>query len=150
MKRIILITLFALAAMPLWGQRLSRGEKMPDYQVKAWISASQPSGGKATLVEFFHSGNKVSVDRLAALEQLAKDNSRVLNVLVVTREDTPEVRKMLGGKAFHAAVDDDGKTFSAFSALYVPYAVLADKKGRVVWLGNPVSLKTEDIPQLIQ
>lgn len=145
-----MIAVFILAAVPLFGQRLSRGEKMPDYQFKGWISTSQPSGSKATMVEFFHSGNKVSVDRLAALEQLAKDNSRTLNVIVVTREDTPEVRKMLGGRAFFSAIDDEGKTFAAFSALYVPYAVVADKKGRVVWLGNPVSLKAGEVQQLIQ
>lgn len=150
MKRILLLSTLLLAFSPLFGQRLARGEKMPELQVKQWISQSQPAPGKATLVEFFHSGNKTSVERLKALEELAKSNSSKLNVIVVTRENTAPVTQMLSGKSYFAVLDDEGKTFSAYSAIYVPYTVIADRRGRVVWLGNPTSITDKEIADLIK
>lgn len=150
MKKIILSVLFALAMLPLPAQRLARGEKAPELQVGEWISENQPSRGGAMMVEFFHSGNPTSVGRIGQLDIIARDSAGKLSVVVVTREDSPAVKGMLGYKAFFSAIDDNGKTFSAFSALYVPYAVIVDRKGRVAWLGNPSTLTDDDIADLIK
>lgn len=102
------------------------------------------------MVEFFHPDNSRSVERIALLDQMARSYSGSMSVVVITRENDARVRELLDGKAFFAAVDDDGKTFSAYSAFYVPYAVIADRRGRVTWLGNPTSLTEADITQYIR
>lgn len=153
MKKTILLSILAFAfAMPLCGQqRLARGERAPGLQVKEWVSVELPAGSRAMFVEFFHPSNATSVDRARVLlDVIAKDNAGRLNVVVVTHEDSPQVRELLAGKAFFAAIDDEGKTFSSYSALYVPYAVIVDRRGRVAWLGNPSTLTAADITELIK
>lgn len=152
MKNILLVAvLAAMTVLPLSAQqRLIRGDKAPELQVKEWITQAQPSGGRAMMVEFFHSGNSTSVARVAQLDATAREAAGKLNVVVITREDSPAVKALLGDKAFFAGIDDDGKTFAAFSTLYVPYTVIVDKRGRVAWHGNPASLTSADITQLIK
>lgn len=42
-----------------------------------------------------------------------------------------------------------GSVFSAFSARYVPYSVIYDKRGRILWVGNPSSLSAADVADII-
>ncbi len=147
MKRFILLAAVALcAAATASAQRLVIGERAPEFTVSRWLTA-QPDDGKPMMLEFFHSSNPQSCSRLATLDRIARDNAGSLNVVVVTREDSGEVASMLtgGSPAYFVALDDGGKTFSAFAARYVPYCVILDKRGRVVWVGNPTSLDEETV-----
>lgn len=78
-------------------------------------------------------------ERLAQLDELAKSYGDRLAVIVVTREKNDAViSSLLGGNpSYRVGYDGDGSVFSAFSARYVPYSVIYDKRGRILWVGNP-------------
>lgn len=152
MKRITLLAALLLAALPLSAQRLVIGERAPELKVERWLSAAPSLDNKAVMVEFFHSSNQKSADRLPQLSQLARANADKLTVVVLTREDDPTVTARLldGNPAYYAGYDGTGAAFNSFEARYVPYAVIYDKRGRVLWVGNPSSLSDSDIKTLIK
>ena len=125
-------------------QVLVIGEKVPDFRVKEWADMYKPISApqKMMLVEFFHPSNEGSVGRLAELDRLARDYPAGLTVVVITKEDSAEVRRMLreASVRYHIGIDDAGRTFAAFGVQYVPYAVLVDPKGRLLWVGNSTTM----------
>lgn len=143
-RNILLITalLSAFTVLRTDAQRFVIGEKAPSVRVSEWLSPTQPSGGKAQLIEFFHSSNKQCPMRLAVLDDLAAQYPGKLEVIVVTKEPVEKIEGILQPAESHyfVASDDNGRTFASFGAQFVPYSVLIDKKGRVVWFGNPSSL----------
>lgn len=151
MRRFLLSVLALLFVSPIYGQKLVRGERAPELQVREWLCATPSLDGKAVYIEFFHSSNPTSVKRLAELDKLARSAGTKLTVVVITREQSNAVNNMLraNNPAYYAAVDDGGKTFSAYSVLYVPYSVITDRKGRIIWLGNPTSLSNDKIIEML-
>lgn len=85
------------------------------------------------------------------LDELAKSYGDRLAVIVVTREkDDAVISSLLGGNpSYRVGYDGDGSVFSAFSARYVPYSVIYDKRGRILWVGNPSSLSAADVADII-
>ena len=60
------------------------------------------------------------------------------------------ISSLLGGNpSYRVGYDGDGSVFSAFSARYVPYSVIYDKRGRILWVGNPSSLSAADVADII-
>ncbi len=140
-----------MTVLPLSGQKLMIGDRAPLLKLE-WLGRTPKTDGRYTLVEFFHSSNKASVNRLPVLHRLATATEGKLAVIVVTREQDADVKTMLTERkpAYYAAYDSGGATFSAYKATYVPYSVLYDRKGRIVWLGNPTSLSNDDIIKMLK
>lgn len=111
---------------------------------------SKPSGGPM-LVEFYVSRSPSSEERIRALSKMASDYSGQLNVVLVTREGNDVIESHFRGKnyPFHVALDDNDRTFKAFGVQYLPYAVMLDSRGRVVWFGNPTTLDDNTIKQAL-
>lgn len=152
MKRLLLLSAAVLmAVVPLSGQKLVIGDRAPLLKLQ-WLEKAPKTDGKYTMVEFFHSSNSASVNRLPVLHRLAVATEGKLAVVVVTRESDSSVKTMLTERnpAYYAALDPDGATFSAYRATYVPYSVIYDRRGRIVWLGNPTSLSNDDIMEMLK
>jgi hypothetical protein len=152
MKRLLfLFAAILMTVLPLSGQKLVIGDRAPLLKLQ-WLDGTPKTDGKYTMVEFFHSSNGASVNRLPALHRLAVAAGSKLAVVVVTREQGDNIRTMLTERnpAYFAAFDPDGATFSAYRANYVPYSVIYDRKGRIVWLGNPTSLSNDDIMEMLK
>lgn len=147
MKKIMFLTLAMFVAGAVSAQKLVIGEKAPELKVAEWLSGEPSTEGKALLIEFFHTSSKPSVARLETLDSLANRYSDRLNVAVVSKEAKERVEEILqpGSRAYYPALDDAGRTFESFGVSFVPFGVLVDKKGRVVWFGNPSSLDEETL-----
>lgn len=143
------VLIFALAFEAVAAQTLVVGEKVPDFRVREWADMRRPlpAPHRMMLVEFFHSSNQESVNRLAELNRLAKQYAGGLTVIVITKEDSPQVRQMLRevSALYYIGMDDNGKTFAVFGVQYVPYAVLIDPKGRLLWMGNSTTMGADVI-----
>lgn len=153
MKKFLLTAAAALIAMsPLSAQRLVIGERSPEVRPAQWLNGVPDTDNRALMVEFFHSSNKKSMERLPDLDQLARANGGKLTVIVITRENDPAVTSALlaGDPSYFVGYDGDGSVSSAFTALYVPYSVISDKRGRILWLGNPSSLSNADVAVIIK
>lgn len=154
MKRILMLIALAVMVGGVAAQDLVIGEKAPDFKVKEWYALKKPAATphKMMLVEFFHPSNRASVERLGEINGWAKKYPSALTVVVIAKEDTPEVRELLKSTLAHgyAGFDDAGRTFEAFGVHYVPYGVLIDPKGRVLWMGNSTGMTEKIIENHIE
>lgn len=142
-----------LMAVPrLSAQRLVVGGRAPELAVSEWLTAAPVTEDRTVMVEFFHSANRNSAARIAALDEIARNYAGRLCVVVVTRQDEPQARAMLldGQPHYSVGYDADGTVSAAFAANYIPYAVIYDRRGRVLWAGNPSSLGVQEIAQYVK
>jgi hypothetical protein len=51
---------------------------------------------------------------------------------------------------YSVAIDSEGLLSKFFSVSSIPYAVLADKSGKVVWVGHPAELDESQIEKLLK
>lgn len=152
MKKFVVLTLVAFTTVfALNAQKLVIGEKAPDIKVKEWLS-EKPADDKAKLVEFFHTSSKQCSSRLSVLNSTAKKYSGKLSVVLIAKEPADKIRPAVSpaNKNFATGIDDGSKTFDNYGAQFVPFSVLIDKKGRVVWFGNPSSLSDDTIEKALK
>lgn len=143
-----LVTLaLTISAATLSAQKLVIGERAPELKVQQWLISAPAVDGKAIMVEFFHPANKKSAERITKLNSLASTNGDKMIVIVLVRDDSDNAKSILtsGNPSYYPAIDDAGKTFSTFGIKYIPYAVLYDKRGRILWVGNPSSISNNEI-----
>lgn len=147
---VILATAFSAARLP--AQKLVIGERAPEVKIQKWLISQPTMDGKAVMVEFFHPSNEKSGERIAKLNALASANNSNIVVVVMAKDESGNAVQMLtsGSPSYYPAIDDGGKTFTAFGVKYIPYAVLYDKRGRILWLGNPNSISNEEITGYIR
>lgn len=147
----LLILTAALAyAPPLHAQKLANGERAPEVTAAQWLTA-KPSGDKVRLIDFYHSASAEAGALLPTLDRYAEKYAGRLEVVVVAREPKEKVETALmkDSPKYHAAIDSDGKTFAAFGVRVVPFGVVVDAKGKVLWFGNPAQLDTALLEKLL-
>lgn len=153
MKKIVLLILLSFTAVfALKAQKLVIGEKAPDLRIKEWLSDKKAADNTVKLVEFFHTSSKQCSSRLNGLNSLAKKYPGQLSVVLVAKESVDKIRPIVtpANKEFAIGIDDAGKTFDHYGVQFVPFSVLIDKKGRVVWFGNPASLTDDTIEKALK
>lgn len=153
MKKFVILTLLSFTTvLALKAQKLVIGEKAPDLKVKEWLSEKPSGGNQAELIEFFHTSSKQCSSRLAILNATAQKYAGKLTVILVAKEPADKIRPAVspGNKKFATAIDDAGKTFENYGVQFVPFSVLVDKKGKVVWFGNPSSLTDDTISKALK
>lgn len=138
MKRIAITLLFLTSWLVADAQKLITGVKAPELKVNEWLSSMPLMNGKPTLIEFFFSRSEPSQKRLPVLDDMARNYNKQLNVIVIGCETKEKLQSLLADKgyAFAVALDNEHKTFNAFDVQFVPYGVLLDTRGKVLWFGN--------------
>jgi len=152
MKRLSLISVCLVAfAFSASAQKGMVGMRAPRIGGVEWISDRPALGGKALMVGFFHSSNSTCLKLIEPCNRLAAQESALLNIVVVTREPAEQVARLLlhDYQYFYVAIDERGKVFDSFGASYVPYAVIVDKGGTIVWTGNPANLTEQTVRKLL-
>ena len=51
---------------------------------------------------------------------------------------------------FYVATNENGSVFRLFDVTHVPYAVIVNAKGIIVWAGNPLTLTDKTIEKILQ
>ncbi|MDL2230709.1 TlpA family protein disulfide reductase [Alistipes sp. OttesenSCG-928-L06] len=146
----ILISLLTVAAAQ--AQRLVIGERAPEVRVSEWVSGGAAAvAGKPYLLDFFHSSNDQCVANLPKLNDFQRAYSGRLTVVVIARETADKVTPFVAGKGygFHVGLDEGGKTFANYGVRFVPFAVLVDTKGKLVWTGNAATLSDDIISKAL-
>lgn len=152
MKRFLCIALLLLGAtLSLSAQRVEVGSKAPKIGQVEWISDTPHLGERVLMVEFFHSANRDCRDHIATCNTLAHMYLDDMDVVMLTREPSEQIASLLMHEYqfFYVASDESGKTFEAFGASHVPYAVIITTRGVIAWTGNPLTLTREIIDNII-
>lgn len=152
MKRLFCILLATLATtLTLSAQRVEVGSKAPLIGQVEWISDTPQLGERFLMVEFFHSANEDCRAHIDPCNAISHTFLEQMDVVVLTKEPSEQVTSLLMHEYqfFYAASDESGKTFQAFGANHVPFAVIVDLQGVVIWTGNPWTLSKDIIENLI-
>ena len=155
MKRFwVILAFLVLLCLPSKGlaQRPEVGMRAPYIHGVEWISDSPERSGKARMVEFFHSSNDECREHIEHLNALACYYRNDMEVVMLTREPSEQVAGMLlhEYQYFYVATDESGDMFRAYGVSHVPYAVIINRKGVIVWCGNPMILNDSEIKKLLQ
>ena len=129
-------------------QNLITGEKAPELKTGEWLSKGNYTGsGKATVIEFFFSRSEPSMKRLSVLDGFVRSYGDSVGVVLLAREPREQVGEAVNGKGygFGVALDDNGKTFDAYGVQFVPFAVLYDAKGKILWFGNSSKFGNDEL-----
>lgn len=144
--RILAVVLSVLTGC--WGaerasaQVITVGARAPRLSNSEWLTDTPSLRGKALIVEFFHSTNDACQERIEPLNSLADTYKERLNVVVVAREPREQIAEMLlhDYQFFYVAIDEGGRVFKDFEVRYVPYSLLIDERGTILWTGNSALL----------
>ena len=155
MKKLLCIALiiFATSLILSAQQRVEVGSRAPRIGDVEWISDRlEVDNTKALMVEFFHSANKDCCNHIAPLNNIARDYRQRMDVLMLTREPSEQVADMLlhEYQYFYVATNENGSVFRLFDVTHVPYAVIVNTKGFIVWAGNPLTLTDKTIEKILQ
>lgn len=134
----VVVLLFSAGSCP--AQRLVVGEKAPELKVGEWLSHRDAvADSRPTLVEFFFSRSEPSLRRLAVLDGFVRDHSERLNVILMVRREPGAARSGAGREKATLlpwrSTTGTGRS-RPMACNLVPFAVLFDARGRVVWFGN--------------
>lgn len=153
MRRLILLTIFTLTiASNALAQRVLIGEKAPEIKTKAWGDSGKPSlNNTPYIIHFFILSNQAGVDMLSPADDIAKKHKGKINVVVMSRDEPAKVKESLKSRTFTLFIgfDDENRTYTTYNIKFVPYSVLVDAKGRVVWCGNTAQLTTSIIEKVL-
>ena len=136
-KRILLAMITTLAIQAAAAQKLVIGSKTPDFKEVEWKTAA-PGGSKAVLVEFYQSSNQTSESLYPKLADIYSKYSATLDIVVLTREDNAAIDLLTDndGWKYSFGYDPTGKAYEAFGVKFVPFTMLIDSKGNLLWQGN--------------
>ena len=122
-------------------QRLVVGEKAPELKVGEWLLHKDAlSDSRPTLVEFFFSRSEPSLRRLTVLDGFMTRSFRTAECdSDGPREPAERLAAALEGerlRLYCGARRREPDVLAAYGVQFVPFAVLFDARGRVVWFGN--------------
>ncbi|MBO7300351.1 MAG: TlpA family protein disulfide reductase [Tidjanibacter sp.] len=152
MKRILILIFTLLGTLSLSAQRVDVGARAPRIRGVEWISDEPEKSKRALMVEFFHSSNEDCREHIDHLNALASDYRHEMDVVMLTREPAEQVAYMLlhEYQFFYVATDESGDMFRSFGVSHVPFAVIINPKGTIVWMGNPLTLNNKTLKKLLQ
>lgn len=145
---VVLIGLALLLATPLhaaWQSAVNGsalGKRMPALVQRA------DAGQRVVLVDFWAPWCLRCRESVPLLNRLQRDyGARGLHVIGMAREPPPELAAYARRVSLDYAVrcDQGAVLFKALGLRSLPYAVLVDRNGIVVWQGDPASLRRDTI-----
>ena len=151
MRKLILLSLLAFTfAQAGFAQKLIIGSKTPDLKGVEW-KTSAPQTGKATLIEFYQSTNESSSKLYLKLAKIASKYGGAIDIVVLTREDNATINSLVqqDGSRYSFGYDADGTVYDAYGVKFVPFTMLVDSKGNLLWQGN-LSNITDQVLQKVK
>lgn len=146
MKYIISLLVLTAAFIGSAGaQKLVIGSRVPsikgDKDVE-WLS-SAPTKDKAMLIDFFSTDNPSCIKEYALLKPIIEQWEAELDIVIISQGDSPEFRSMVDadGGRYSFALDADGNVFAAYGVRYLPFYMLVNAKGEMIWQGNISTLQ---------
>ena len=155
------LALCLAAAAPARGQ-LEIGEKAPAVKVSKWVTQIPPvlpndkgSDKHVYLVEFWATWCPPCLKSIPHLGELHRKHGKDgLVIISVTNEEKDTVEKFLKKNAsnkkltmpYYVGIDDEMGTNSTYMEGIdaIPHAFVVDRKGVVVWGGNPLDPAMDD------
>lgn len=143
-RRIALLTLIAASAPALagfldWFNGVKLGTPLPSHGFEM-LSGAAPVAGKPLLIDFWETTCAPCIQAIPKLnEQHAKYAPQGLQFVGVSAEKKELVEALLKRMrlAYPVAVEGTPSLHKALGIKALPYAIVVDAKGTIVWRGQP-------------
>lgn len=152
MKRLFaIVAILAATLTPSLAQKIVIGSRVPDIRSEKqmeWLTPI-PEKGRAMLIDFFSSDNPSCVKGYALLGTVAGKLGVNVTVVVLSASDSEQFRALAaadGGK-YCFAIDEDDDIFNAFAVRYLPFYMLVNAKGEMVWQGDISNLDIQTVSE---
>ncbi|MBP3332151.1 MAG: hypothetical protein J6K90_06255 [Tidjanibacter sp.] len=153
MRRFSKIALLLLAIMVVAvvsAHNFVVGQKMPPVVADEWIEEPPKLKDGVVLVDFFSSLNATVMTHVPELKRFAKEYEGRMQVVVASKDPMEVMTEIFGDESgCYIALDRDGKLFSAFKVRFVPCTMLLDKRGRLLWAGDVLSLTDDRLEEFL-
>lgn len=128
------------------GQKLVIGSQIPSFKGITWLTAP-PKTDKDMLIDFYQSTNPSCEKFLPTLAPRYDLLAPKLSFVILTREQGPAIDKLVNslGARYSIGYDPTGDAFNAFNVKYLPYSILVDEKGKILWIGNLGNLDDQSL-----
>lgn len=135
--RYFLLLFFLLGISECWSQKLVIGSQRPSMRGIQWQNKS-PKLNKPLLIEFYHHDNSSSREFLDLLSEIKQQSRGNLEIVILTRDGGKSLAHLnqYYGDEYLIGYDPTGAVFSSFGVKYIPYSILSDRKGNLLWIGN--------------
>ncbi len=155
MKKIItLLVLLLLFSFELSAQKLVIGSEVDDHKkiesVK-WLSAPQ-SKSSVWIIDFYASSNPTAAEFYNNnISRIKATTSGRAEIVVITSKSTPEFEALAesDGNSYAFAVDTKGEFHKLLGVRYIPFTVIVNNKGKILWQGNLSTLTDKVIDQVL-
>ena len=122
----------------------------PKLEVEKWNGEKPFTAGKNILVFCWTTWSQPSRKAVPELNALQKKFSESLVVVGVCAQEEDDLKRYAGpAMEFPTAIDPNAKVTATIGASSVPFALLVDKKGMVLYQGHPSVLSAEKVEKLI-
>ncbi|MDO5496757.1 MAG: hypothetical protein Q4F45_02645 [Alistipes sp.] len=153
MRRLIIIFFAILfCAEFAQGQNVIIGEKIPTIKSGTWLMDAQPEEATFSCIIFYHSESKLCQESLKKMITLCQEYPGQFNLTVITKEehDTAGVTlTSLLSDYTGILFDESGTIFKNFGVKFLPFSVICNSKGRVLWCGNPATLNIDVFKNIV-
>ncbi len=149
-SHIFIVIVALLSVSVAEGQTIALGERIKRTKNIKWLNDNKPHKSTFTYMEFILSNTTPCRDTATHTHRIVQEYSSMSFVLV-TQENASEigewVKALLGPKS--GVIIEDQRIRASFGISYVPYAVILNRKNKVLWFGNPQQLSKRSIDQLL-
>jgi cytochrome c biogenesis protein CcmG/thiol:disulfide interchange protein DsbE len=126
------------------------GKAAPALQVDKWLSEQPSLEGKFVLVSFWASWSAPCRQAIPELNALQKKYADKLTVIGVTTETEADLSQMSEPRVEYAsAIDSKAKLSAAAGVTSIPYVLLTDSKGVVLYEGHPAALTDKKLEAIL-
>lgn len=150
MKRYILtVLLLSLCSLQLSAQKYVIGSELPDFKSSKSINWLYDAADltKLWVIDFYSTKNPTSVKFYSQnVENVNRWFGGRAEIVIFNAggDDDFLVLAQRDNDRQHFAIDTQGDIFKIFSVIYLPYTVIVDADGVLVWQGN-LSTLTGDV-----
>jgi len=149
-KLATLAILFVFTLSLLNAKNLPLGSSAPTINISEWLTEApdgdNPFQGKTVVLEFWATWCGPCVKAIPHLNSLVdKYQSDDLIFVSITKENKSKVTSFMKKKEMKAyvALDDKGKTNSAYRIRAIPKAYIISPEGKIIWDGHPFNLSDQ-------
>ena len=133
-----------LIVLAMWLYNASYGQLLLDTEVQKSQYAN-PEKPTMVLVDFWATWCGPCIYAAQYLNDLQQMFPDQLYIVSLSNEDLSKVKEFIKKHpiGLNVSIDDGKSTFEKFNVQSLPYSVLLDASGKVIWSGNPTNLKPE-------
>jgi thiol-disulfide isomerase/thioredoxin len=122
------------------------GKQAPRLQVEKWLGSEPKLEGKFVLVSFWSTKSAAARKWIPQLNALQKKFEQKLQIVAITSELEKDVLEAEDLKMeFPSGIDSKSKLINAWGVTAVPYVVLTDPRGSVLYYGHPAALNEKQL-----